>query len=321
MKHIVEIYSMIVKKNFNLLIVISNIRNETLITLIVSSTIWFLSINNIIEISLPWSIAAILGSALAIFIAFRNQSSYGRWWEARTIWGGIINNSRILARQIINNVDASVETGKIKVEEGTVFKKELLYRQIAFAHALRIHLRKETDFGVLKDFISENEFADIVKRENKPNILLTNQGKRIKDGISKDYLGAFDNISIEPNMASFNNWQGACERIKNTPLPMNYQYFTKLFLYVFIFILPLSLLNDFEKLKVEYLIVPVSFIISFVFAVMNRVGEINENPFENQMQDIPMTALCNTIERDLKEMLNEGNLPKKVIADTNGFLY
>lgn len=312
---------MIVKKNFNLLIVISNIRNETLITLIVSSTIWFLSINNIIEISLPWSIAAILGSALAIFIAFRNQSSYGRWWEARTIWGGIINNSRILARQIINNVDASVETGKIKVEEGTVFKKELLYRQIAFAHALRIHLRKETDFGVLKDFISENEFADIVKRENKPNILLTNQGKRIKDGISKDYLGAFDNISIEPNMASFNNWQGACERIKNTPLPMNYQYFTKLFLYVFIFILPLSLLNDFEKLKVEYLIVPVSFIISFVFAVMNRVGEINENPFENQMQDIPMTALCNTIERDLKEMLNEGNLPKKVIADTNGFLY
>lgn len=312
---------MILKRNFNLFIVITNIKYETIISVLVSITIWLLSVNNIIEISLPWSIAAILGSALAIFIAFRNQSSYGRWWEARTIWGGIINNSRILARQIINNVDAAIETGKIKREDGQAYKKEILYRQIAFANALRLYLRKESDFSIIKEFISENEFSDIQNRENKPNMLLTIQGKRIKDGIIKEYLGAFDNISIEPNLTSFNNWQGACERIKNTPLPMNYQYFTKVFLYVFIFILPLCLLNDFEKLNVLFLIVPVCFIISFVFAVMNRVGEINENPFENQMQDIPMTALCNTIERDLKEMLNESNLPKKATVDANGFLY
>lgn len=312
---------MILKRNFNLFIVITNIKYETIISVLVSITIWLLSVNNIIEISLPWSIAAILGSALAIFIAFRNQSSYGRWWEARTIWGGIINNSRILARQIINNVDAAIETGKIKREDGQAYKKEILYRQIAFANALRLYLRKESDFSIIKEFISENEFSDIQNRENKPNMLLTIQGKRIKDGIIKEYLGAFDSISIEPNLTSFNNWQGACEKIKNTPLPMNYQYFTKVFLYVFIFILPLCLLNDFEKLNVLFLIVPVCFIISFVFAVMNRVGEINENPFENQMQDIPMTALCNTIERDLKEMLNESNLPKKATVDANGFLY
>ncbi|MGG9971190.1 bestrophin family ion channel [Ferruginibacter sp. SUN002] len=106
------------------------------------------------------------------------------------------------------------------------------------------------------------------------------------------------------------NWQCACERIKNTPLPMNYQYFTKLFLYVFIFVLPNCLIGDFAKLNISVLVILVSFIICFVFAVMNRVGEINENPFENQTSDIPMTALCNTIERDLKEMLNE-TLPQR----------
>lgn len=100
---------------------------------------------------------------------------------------------------------------------------------------------------------------------------------------------------------------------------MNYQYFTKLFLYVFIFVLPVSLIGDFAKMDLAFLVIPVSFIISFVFAVMNRVSEINENPFENQISDIPMTALCNTIERDLKEMLGE-SLPKKVEAK-DGFLY
>lgn len=83
--------------------------------------------------------------------------------------------------------------------------------------------------------------------------------------------------------------------------------------------LPICTIGDLIKLNIEYLVIPVSFIISFVFAVMNRVGEINENPFENQTSNIPMTALCNTIERDLKEMVGE-NIPEKLEAE-NGYLY
>jgi putative membrane protein len=172
----------------------------------------------------------------------------------------------------------------------------------------------------MKHLLNETEFADLLTRQNKPNLLLHTQGMRIKEGMRMEMLGAFDNISMEPNLATFNNWQGACERIKNTPLPMNYQYFTKLFLYVFIFILPFCLAGDFFRMNIGFLVIPVSFIISFMFAVMNRVGEINENPFENQIQDIPMTALCNTIERDLKEMLGEKELPEKTLVQ-NGFLY
>lgn len=310
---------MIVKRNFDLRKVFWNIRFETLTTLFVAIVIFVLHRNKIIDLALPFSIAGILGSALAIFIAFRNQSSYARWWEARTIWGGIINNSRIFARQIIANVNNAMVIGKVSKEDANGYKKEMIDRQIAFAHSLRLLLRKQNNLAEFQHLLCEKEFEEIKQKQNRSNILLHTQGLRIKEAMQKEMLGAFDNISMEPNLATFSNWQGACERIKNTPLPMNYQYFTKLFLYVFIFVLPLCLIGDFTKMNIDFMVVPVSFVICFVFAVMNKVGELNENPFENQMSDIPMTALCNTIERDLKEMLGEP-MPEKLEA-TNGYLF
>lgn len=311
---------MIIKRNFDLRKVFWNVRNETFTTLLVAIAVYILHQFKVIDIALPFSIAGILGSALAIFIAFRNQSSYARWWEARTIWGGIINNSRIFARQMIANVDHAVTIGKVEKAVAEQFKKEMIDRQIAFAHSLRLHLRKQSSLEEFQHLLCEDEFKEILPKQNRPNILLLSQGQRIKEAIQKEMLGAFDNISMEPNLATFSNWQGACERIKNTPLPMNYQYFTKMFLYVFIFVLPICLIGDFAKMNIDFMIIPVSFIICFVFAVMNRVGEINENPFDNQISDIPMTALCNTIERDLKEMLGERDLPPK-LEPIDGYLF
>jgi putative membrane protein len=310
---------MIVKKYFDLRKVFGNIRLEILCTLSIATAVWGLHAGKVTNVSLPFSIAAILGSGLAIFIAFRNQSSYARWWEARTIWGGIVNNSRIFARQIIANADNAISIGKASPETVAAYQQEMVYRQIAFTHALRLHLRRQNNWPELQHLLSPKEYQELTTLQNKPNMLLHTQGLRIKEAMRVEILGAFDNISMEPNLATFNNWQGACERIKNTPLPMNYQYFTKLFLFVFICIVPFCLVGDFFKMEMGILIIPVSFLITFVFAVMNRVGEINENPFENAMADIPMTALCNTIERDLKEMLGEKELPEKLLPE-NGYL-
>jgi len=309
---------MIIKRNFDVRKVFWNIRFETMATLLIAVVVYVIHAYQIMAMALPFSIAGILGSALAIFIAFRNQSSYARWWEARTAWGGIINNSRIFARQIIANTDNAVVIGKVNREDGDLYKKEMINRQIAFAHCLRLHLRKQESLDELHHLLSETEYQQIKQKQNRPNILLQTQGLRIKEAMRHEILGAFDNISMEPNLTTFSHWQGTCERIKNSPLPMNYQYFTKLFLYVFIFIIPICLIGDFTKMNISIFIIPVSFIISFVFSIMNRVGEINENPFENQVSDIPMTAMCNTIERDLKEMLGEV-LPEKLEAK-NGYL-
>ncbi len=310
---------MIVKRNFSVQKIFRAIRTEFLSTLFAATLVYTLHTLAGITIVLPFAVAGILGSALAIFIAFRNQSSYARWWEARTTWGGIINNSRIFARQIIANTDHAVATGKAGTPEASAYKKEMIDRQIAFAHSLRLHLRRQHAPEEYAHLLSKKEWETVIQKQNSPNMLLLTQGLRIKQAVQQELLGAFDNISVEPNLASFNNWQGACERIKHTPLPMNYQYFTRLFLYVFIVVLPLCLIGDFAKLNIDYLVIPVSVIISFVFAVMNKVGEINESPFENEVADIPMTALCNTIERDLKEMLGEV-LPEKAMP-VNGYLF
>jgi ion channel-forming bestrophin family protein len=274
----------------------------------------------IISASLPFSIAAILGSALAIFIAFRNNSAYNRWWEARTVWGNIVNNSRILARQIIANADQAAATGKVRVEMVAAYKSEMIKRQIAFAHALRMHLRHQNNHVEFRHLLPEDEFNFVCTKTNIPNIILQAQGSRIKEGMRSEILGSFDNISLEPTLAGFNNFQGACERIKNTPLLRQYDYYTRVFLSVFMFILPFSLIGDLEKLGLTSLLVPLAVLISFVFATIGKVGEVNEDPFENKITDVPMTTLCNTIERDLLEMLGEQKLPAK-IEPQKGFLF
>lgn len=312
---------MILKKIFNPLSVARYMRWELTISTILSVAVYFLYHNQHLEkVSLPFSIAAILGSALAIFLAFRNNNSYNRWWEARTIWGGIINNSRIFARQIIANADSALASGKANTDQIETYKKEMLYRQITFAHALRLHLRGQKAYEEFAHLLSKDEFEQVIQKQNIPNYLLFLQGKRIKDGMKAEILGAFDNISLEPTLAGFNNFQGACERIKNTPLLRQYHFFTKLFLFVFMTILPFSLISDFNKMGVPALMIPLSTLLSFVFGVMGKVGEVNEDPFENRITDIPMSAMCNTIERDLKEMLGETDLPHK-LTSKDGFLF
>lgn len=312
---------MILRKIFNPIAVVRYLWIELLASTLLSVAVFFLYHNEHLQkVSLPFSVAAILGSALAIFLAFRNNNAYNRWWEARTLWGGIINNSRIFARQIIANVDNAATIGKASTAEVEVYKQELIYRQIAFAHALRLHLRRENTWEELQHLLSTEEFNALSQKNNKPNYLLQVQGIRIKEGMRKELLGAFDNISLEPTLAGFNNFQGACERIKNTPLLRQYHFFTKLFLLVFMAILPFSLIADFSKMGVPALMVPLSILVSFVFGVMGKVGEVNEDPFENRITDIPMTSMCNTIERDLKEMLGETELPRKLEAE-KGFIY
>lgn len=127
--------------------------------------------------------------------------------------------------------------------------------------------------------------------------------------------------NIKDNVKELNyyvHFYGAlCERIKNTPLLRQYDYNTRVFLYMFILILPLSLIGAFTKMVIDFWMIPIAIIITFVFA---SIGKVNEDPFENKITDIPMTAMCSTIERDLKEMLGEAELPTKLEPE-KGFLF
>ncbi|MCA6445332.1 MAG: hydrogenase, partial [Bacteroidetes bacterium] len=152
---------MIVKRNFNPIKVIQYVKTELAFAVIITVAVFVLHKQNITAVTLPFSISAILGSALAIFIAFRNNSSYSRWWEARTLWGGIINSSRVLARLVITFTDSHSHQQNYEKERSEQFKKETIYKVIAWVHALRLHLRKQDTWHELKPFLSTQEFEQL----------------------------------------------------------------------------------------------------------------------------------------------------------------
>lgn len=185
---------------------------------------------------------------------------------------------------------------------------------------MRLHLRGQSSWQEVEPFLSKEEFAELKDKQNKPNYLQRMMGRQIYEAMGNGTLGGFDSFQMEGQLAALANYQGACERIKNTPMPRQYHYFTRVFLYTFILFFPFGLIETLSKMQIGWLVIPITLVIAFVFSAIERTGAINENPFENEIQDIPMTSLCNTIERDLKETLEEKDLPKK-LEPVNGFLF
>lgn len=314
---------MIVKRNFHPLRVWSYIWREVTYALILSIVV-YLSFSlwaNGSQLAIPFVPVGVLGSALAIFVAFRNQSAYGRWWEARQLWGGIVNSSRVLARLIITFSDSHSHQPNYDPARSEAFKRSMVYRQIAWVHALRLHLRKQITWEEIKFFLSDEEYADILTRQNKPNYLQMLMGKRIYEAMADGTLGGFDSFQMEGQLLALANYQGACERIKNTPLPRQYDFFTRLFVWTFATVLPFGLLSLFvTSPQLTVLIIPLTVIIAGMFTIMEKTGAANEDPFENRITDVPLTTLCNTIERDLREQLQERDLPAK-LEPVDGYLW
>ena len=309
---------MITKRRFSPLKVLPYVQGELLLALTVSAAAYSLHRWEPL-VALPFSIAATLGGALAIFIGFRNNSAYGRWWEARTLWGGIVNSTRVLARLIITFTDSHAHQPNYDRARSEAFKREMVLKVVAWAHALRLQLRGESDWSPVTALLPSDERTTVVKAGNKPNLIMQAMGRRIYQAMADGTLGGFDSFQMEGQLLALANHQGGCERIKNTPLLRQYHFFTRLFLQVFIVLLPFCLVADLERMGIGWVVIPVALIISFVFAIIGKVGEVNEDPFEGRITDVPLSALCNTIERDLRELLGEQQLPAK-LQPVDGYL-
>jgi putative membrane protein len=317
---------MIVKRNFSPIKVWGYVKGPVSFSVGWSLAVWLLfHFTGWKALALNFTPIGVLGSALAIFVAFRNNSAYGRWWEARTLWGGIINSSRVLARLIITFTDSHAHQPNYEKIRSEAFKREMVYRCIAWVHALRMHLRRNEEqewAETLRPLLSPMEFEVVMAAQNRPNIIQQLQGQHIYRAMADGTLGGFDSFQMEGQLLALANYQGGCERIKNTPLPRQYDFFTRMFVTLFTLLLPFGVLSFFiaeHLLWLSWLSVPLSVLIALVFIIMERTGAANEDPFENLVTDVPLTALCNTIERDLREMLGESDLPAKLTA-VDGYL-
>jgi len=309
---------MIIKRRFSPLKVLRYVRAEMLLALAAAVAAFLLHRWEPL-VALPFSIAATLGGALAIFIGFRNNSAYGRWWEARTLWGGIVNSTRVLARLIITFTDSHSHQANYDRARSEAFKREMVHKVIAWVHVLRLHLRGQQTWTELAPLLPATDYDEVLKANNKPNVVMQQLGRRIYQAMADGTLGGFDSFQMEGQLLALANYQGGCERIKNTPLLRQYHFFTRLFLQVFMVLLPFSLVADLEKMGIGWVVIPVALVISFVFAVIGKVGEVNEDPFEGRITDVPLSAMCNTIERDLRELLGETQLPAK-LQPVDGYL-
>ncbi len=315
---------MIVKRNFHPLKIWAYIKNQVLFVFIWSLVIWLIFFFTAEKaMALNFTPIGILGSALAIFVAFRNNSAYGRWWEARILWGGIVNSSRVLARLVITFTDSHSHQDHYQRDRSETFKKSLVYKQIAWVHAMRLHLRGQNDWDELAPFLNKEEYDLIKSKNHKPNAIHLLMGKQIYEAMANGTLGGFDSFQMEGQLLALTNYQGGAERIKNTPLPRQYDFFTRVFVILFALLLPFGLLGFFtaESLyEFSWLVVPLSILIAGVFIIMERTGAANEAPFENKITDIALSSICNTIERDLKELLGETDLPER-LQPVDGYLH
>ncbi|MTI30514.1 bestrophin family protein, partial [Xanthovirga aplysinae] len=250
-------------------------------------------------VKLPAVPISILGGALAIFLGFRNSSAYDRWWEARKIWGEIVNNSRAFTMQLLT-YSSKGESTEMEFE---TWQKEVIYRHIGWVYALKSVLRKEPYCKELQYWIPEKDESTLKDKSNIPTQLLAIQGQELKYALHKGWIEDFRLYNLTGLVTKLYDNQGKCERIKNTVFPFYYNYFTRLFLWLFIICLPFALVES-----MDWVSIPMSIAIGFVFTVLEKSGINTEDPFEGRASDIPLENLCRNIEIDLREMIEDTNI-------------
>ncbi|GGE97109.1 bestrophin family protein [Hymenobacter cavernae] len=271
------------------------------------------------SLDIPWQPVATLGTAVAFYIGFKNNGSYDRFWEGRKLWGGIVNYSRSWAIQALEYVTSVVDAPGVNApgasaEELTHWHQRLVYRQVAWVNAVCLHLRRQPELWdtAVAPYLDHDESERMRHYRNAPAQLLRQQAADMRVlREERGLLNDFQHVTMVDTLRELYNLQGGCERIKNTPFPRQYAYFSYLFVQIFSFLLPLGLIGEFEKMGPSHfwLTVPFSVLVAWVFNTIEAVGHFSENPFENEMNDVPMTAICRSIEIDLREMMGETKLP------------
>ena len=312
---------MILKEVLDIRKSIPYVRNELLVAVTASASVYGLyEWANVSEIALPNVLPGVLGTALAIFLGFRNSAAYARWGEAAQLWASIANYSRIFGRLIITFVESHNHTEQYDTDTAKAYHQEMIFRHLAWVNALRLQLRGQSEWQTIRSFLNEDDWEAIQRKHNKPSALMVKQGHRIYDAMRSGTLQGFDSFQLEGCLAQLSAYQAQCERIKAIPIPRQYTYFTRMFVWIFIILIPFSFIQTFATINLSWLIIPITLLLAYVFGVVERTGAVNEEPFANAITDVPLSAFCINIERDLREMLGEVNLPQSPVAQ-DGYLY
>lgn len=305
---------MVVQKNPSWLRILRQVWRPLCLFLFVAMVVTVLELRShpFKAIPVPDITLSVIAAALGVLLGFRTNSAYGRWWEARQLWGRLVNNSRSLARQAVS---FSAYGGGGRQSEADRFARTLVTSQIAYVHALRCALRNQRAWPDIGNFLDPETLAALQGEQNVPAALLQRMGQYAANAADAGLLTEWRLQRIDATLSDITDVQGGCERIKNTPLPRQYDHYPELFVKIYCLLLPTVLVQE-----LGWLTPVVTGLVSFVLLVLNRIGKNLEDPFENQVYDTPMTALSRTIEINLLQALGEEKLPP-AIGPVKGVLW
>lgn len=246
------------------------------------------------RISIPIAVPTILGTVISLLLAFKSNQAYDRWWEARTIWGGIVNDTRTLTRQLITFITCPDK------EDEKAFCTRMAKRQIAWCISLSKHLRGQNPLSGISRLISPSDMEYIKNYTNVPLALQELQAIDIRNAYKLGWLNEFQQIQMDRTLTSFSNEMGGCERIKNTVFPATYSHYIHFSLVLFIMLLPFGLIEFFGIIEI-----PLVIAIASSFFLIEKMAIHLQDPFENKPTDTPTTTICRVIERDVSQMLKE----------------
>ena len=255
----------------------------------------------------------IIGLPLGVFLGFRNNSAYDRFWEGRKLWGGLVNTSRSLARQVLTLLRWPDGDPPVKPEEMRTFEIDVIHLLVAYVHALRHHLRDTDPRETLRGLLSVDEIGRLGHHENVPLMLLQRIAERLAEAKRRGWIDAFHMPIFENSLIALTDIQGACERIKSTPVPYSYTVLMHRIVAVYCALLPFGLMES-----IRYATPFVVLAISYCFFGLDAIGEEIEQPFGVDMNDLPLQAIARTIERNLLSLLDVEAPPS--IAPTRGVL-
>ena len=280
----------------------------SILTVVISVTDEFFQVR---EIAIPLAIPSILGTAISLILAFRTGQSYGRWWEARTVWGAIVNDSRTLLRQLLSFVQPPAE----ETHEATLLIKKITYRQIAWCYALGRSLREQEVLKGLDTLLHPEDMALAKKHDNMPNALLQMHAADLKFIFQRSWINEYQQIQLDETLTRLCDAMGKSERIKNTVFPATYSLIVHLFLYLFILLLPFGLVDE-----LGFIQIPLVITVAMAFFLIEKTAIHLQDPFEKIPTDTPVTSIARTIEINLKQMLNETQVPGKIKPQEDFYL-
>lgn len=238
---------------------------------------------------------SLIGVALGIFLGFRNNTSYDRFWEGRKLWGGVVNTSRTLTRRILTLIDE---------DEPTANHRRVM--MIAgYVHLLRQHLRHEWNPSEVEHLLDAQVIERLQGENNRPIALLQHLGDDFRTGYQNQKIHPYHLSHLEDGLTDFTNLQGGCERIRSTPIPFSYNVLLHRIVAIYCFTLSFGLAP-----KIDWFTPIVVAFIGYAFLGIDAIGEEIEEPFGLDANDLPLNALSTMIEANILQRLDSETLPE-----------